>query len=126
VITERLLRVLKNPQVDMIGHPSGRLLPDREGADLDWDAVLAAALKSKTVLEINASPSRLDLDEVYARRAGEMGILFSIDTDSHAPDQLELAEYGVSVARRAWLEPRQIISTWPVEQLLAWLKARGS
>jgi DNA polymerase (family 10) len=126
VITERLLRAINNPNVDMIGHPSGRLLPNREGADLDWDAVLAAAQKNKTVLEINASPSRLDLDEVYARRAGEMGILLSINTDSHATDQLDQAEYGVSVARRAWLEPRQVISTWPAEQLLAWLKARGS
>ena len=126
VITERLLKVLKNPNVDIIGHPSGRLLPNREGADLDWEAVLPAAQQNKMVLEINASPSRLDLDEVYARRAGEMGILLSINTDSHATDQLEQAEYGVSVARRAWLEPRQVISTWPVEQLLSWLKARGS
>jgi len=117
---------LKNPNVDIIGHPSGRLLPNREGADLDWEAVLPAAQQNKMVLEINASPSRLDLDEVYARRAGEMGILLSINTDSHATDQLEQAEYGVSVARRAWLEPRQVISTWPVEQLLSWLKARGS
>ncbi|HMD87986.1 MAG TPA: PHP domain-containing protein, partial [Anaerolineaceae bacterium] len=126
VITERLLRVMENPQVDMIGHPSGRLLPNREGADLDWNAVLEAAQKNKIILEINANPSRLDLDEVYARKAGEMGILLSINTDSHTTDQLGLAEYGVSVARRAWLEPRQVISTWPVEQLLAWLKARGS
>lgn len=125
VITERLLKAIRHPHVDIIGHISGRLLPNREGADLDWDAVLSAARESGVAIEINANPARLDLDEIHARRAGEMGILLSIDTDAHAPDQLDLAEYGVSVARRAWLTAEQVISAWPPERLLAWLKSRA-
>ncbi len=124
-ITERLLRAIRNPHVDVIGHPSGRLLPNREGADLDWDRVLAATRETGVALEINAHPARLDLDEIYARRAAEMGIPLSLNTDAHAPDQLDLIEYGLSAARRAWLEPEQIINAWPVERLLAWLQQRG-
>ncbi len=124
-ITERLLRAMRNPHVDVIGHPSGRLLPNREGADLDWERVLAAARETGVALEINAHPARLDLDEVYARRAAEMGIPLSLNTDAHAPDQLDLIEYGVGAARRAWLGPDQIINTWAPEKLLDWLKKRG-
>ncbi len=122
VITARLLRAIHNPQVHIIAHPSGRLMPNREGADLDWDQVLKAAKESGVVLEIDAHPSRLDLDEVYARRAAEMGIPLSIDTDAHAPDQLDLMEYGVSVARRAWVEPESVINTWKTSKLLDFLK----
>ncbi len=122
VVTARLLRAIHNPQVHIIAHPSGRLMPNREGADLDWDQVLKAAKESGVVLEIDAHPSRLDLDEVYARRAAEMGIPLSIDTDAHAPDHLDLMEYGVSVARRAWVGPESVINTWPTKKLLDWLK----
>lgn len=124
-ITERLLKVMRNPHVDIIGHPSGRLLPNREGADLDMDAVLASAKDHGLALEINANPARLDLDEVYARRAAEMGIPLTINTDAHSPTDLDLREYGVSVARRAWVEPEAVINTWPVEKITAWLKSRG-
>ncbi len=123
-VTARLINALSNPNVDIIGHPSGRLLPNREGADLDWDAVLAAARQSGVALEINSSPNRLDLDEVYARRAAELGIPLSIDTDAHSPDNLDLREYGVSVARRAWVEPEDVITAWPVDRLLDWLAKR--
>lgn len=124
-ITERLLRAMRNPHVDIIGHPSGRLLPNREGADLDWEQVLKTALETGVALEINAHPSRLDLDEVYSRRAAEMGIPLSLNTDAHAPDQLDLIEYGIGATRRAWLEPDQIINAWPADKLLAWLAKRG-
>ncbi len=124
-ITARLLRAMRNPHVDIIGHPSGRLLPNREGADLDWEQVLAVALETGVALEINANPARLDLDEVYARRAAEMGIPLSLNTDAHAPDQLDLIEYGIGATRRAWLTPEQVINTWPPDKLLAWLAARG-
>ncbi|NMB91087.1 MAG: PHP domain-containing protein, partial [Chloroflexi bacterium] len=125
-VTARLLKAIRNPHVDIIGHPSGRLLPNREGADLDWEAVLSAAQEHGTVLEIDAHPHRLDLDEVYARRAGELGIPISIDSDAHAPEQFDVLKFGVSVARRAWLEPQQIINTWPAERLIKWLRDRGS
>ncbi|HAD06333.1 MAG TPA: histidinol-phosphatase, partial [Anaerolineaceae bacterium] len=120
-ITQRLLRAIRNPHVDVIGHPSGRLLPNREGADLDWEAILAAAREENVALEINANPSRLDLDEVHARRAAELGILLSINTDAHSPADLELAEYGVSVARRAWLNAAQVLNTRSPVEIRRWL-----
>lgn len=123
-ITARLLRAIQHPHVDIIGHPSGRLLPDREGADLDWEAVLSTAQQAGIALEIDAHPARLDLDEVYARRAAAMGIPLAINTDAHAADQLDLMEYGVSVARRAWVGSESVINAWPVEQLMTWLKRR--
>lgn len=123
-ITERLMLAMRHPHVDLIGHPSGRILPNREGADLDWEVILATAKETGIALEINAHPSRLDLDEVYARRAAALGIPLAINTDAHATDQLALMEYGVSVARRAWLPASAILSTWPSEQLLNWLKRK--
>lgn len=123
-ITERLVRAMRHPHVDLIGHPSGRLLPNREGADLDWEVVLSTAKETGIALEIDAHPSRLDLDEVYARRAAALGIPLAINTDAHATDQLALMEYGVSVARRAWLPTSAILSTWPTDQLLGWLKRK--
>ena len=121
-VTERLLKAIRHPHVDIIAHPSGRMLPDREAADLDWEAVFAAAKQAGIALEIDAHPSRLDLDEVYARRAISLGIPLSIDTDAHSVDNLDLMEYGVSVARRAWAEPKNVINTWPADRLLKWLR----
>ncbi len=124
VITARLLKAIRNPHVDIIGHPSGRLLPNREAADLDMEAVLAAAKENGTALEINASPHRLDLDETYARRAAEMGIVLAINTDAHQPADFDQAVYGVSAARRAWVGPRAVINTWEVKKIRQWLDNR--
>ncbi len=124
-VTARLIKAMHNPHVDIIGHPTGRLLPNREGADLDMDAVLEAAKQTGVCLEINANPTRLDLDEVYAHRAYEEGILMSIDTDAHQPADLDLVEYGVSVARRAWVPPAGILNTKKPAEIHAWLKSRG-
>ncbi len=124
VITERLLKAIRNPHVDIIGHPSGRLMPAREGADLDWEAVLAAALENGVALEIDSYPSRLDLDEIHARRAAEMGILLTLDSDAHQVDELAQTVYGISVARRAWLQAGMVLNTWPPDKLVAWLKNR--
>jgi DNA polymerase (family 10) len=124
-VTKRLLRAIRNPHVDIIGHPTGRLIPDRPGADLDMDAVLAAAAESGVALEINASPYRLDLEDVYARRAKEMGIPLSINTDAHSEADLDMLPFGVATARRAWLTADDVINTWPTEKLLDWLKRRG-
>lgn len=122
VVTERLLRAIRNPHVDLIGHPTGRLLPNREGADLDMDAILKAAQETGTALEINASPYRLDLEETYARRASAMGILIAVNTDAHKPADFDLLKYGVFAARRAWLSAPMVLNTWTNEKLLAWLK----
>ncbi|MFN3492762.1 MAG: DNA polymerase/3'-5' exonuclease PolX, partial [Anaerolineales bacterium] len=83
-ITERLLNAINNPHVDIIGHPTGREIPDREGADLDMEMIFKAAAKSGVAMEINASPYRLDLDDHHARRAKELGVLLSINTDAHS------------------------------------------
>jgi len=125
-VTDRLLKAIRNPHVDIIGHPTGRhLIPDQEGADLDMQAVLAAAAESGVALEINAHPARLDLDDITARRARELGIPLSINTDAHAEADLDLLHFGVAIARRAWLTKDDVINCWPVDKLLDWLKQRG-
>jgi DNA polymerase (family 10) len=124
-VTERVINAIRNPHVDILGHPTGRLIPDREGADLDMDAVLNAAAETGVALEINASPYRLDLDDVYARRAKELGILISINTDSHSEADFDMLSYGVAIARRAWLTKEDVINTWPPNKLLDWLAKRG-
>jgi DNA polymerase (family 10) len=124
-VTARLINAIQNPHVDIIGHPTGRLIPDREAADLDMEAVLKAAAESGVALEINAHPARLDLDDVTARRAKELGIPLSINTDSHSEADLDMLPFGVAIARRAWLTKQDVINCWPVEKLLAWLKQRG-
>jgi DNA polymerase (family 10) len=121
-----LIKAIRNPHVDIIGHPTGRrLIPEQEGADLDMEAVLAAAAASGVALEINAHPSRLDLDDITAHRARELGIPISINTDAHSEADLDLLHFGVAVARRAWLEPKDVINTWPVDKLIGWLKQRS-
>jgi DNA polymerase (family 10) len=124
-VTQRLVNAIRNPHVDIIGHPSGRLLPDREGADLDMEAVLQAAAESGVALEINAHPARLDLEDVYARRAVELGIPLSTNTDAHSDSDMDLIHFGVATARRGWVGPENVINAWEVERLEAWLKARG-
>ena len=124
-VTQRLVNAIRNPHVDVIGHPTGRLIPDREGADLDMDAVLKAAAESGVALEINANPMRLDLTDVYAKRAIELDIPLSINTDAHSPKELELMHFGVATARRGWVEARHVINTWEPTRLLDWLQLRS-
>lgn len=123
-ITQRLLNAIRNPHVDIIGHPTGRLLLKRDGADLDMDAVLQAAAETGTVLEINASPERLDLDPVYVRQAIARGCLLAIDTDAHHTDDFANMQYGVWQARRGWAEARHILNTRSREAFEAWLASR--
>jgi DNA polymerase (family 10) len=123
-VTERVIKAIRNPHVDIIGHPTGRLIPDREGADLDMEAILQAASETGVAMEINASPYRLDLDDVYARRAKELGIPISINTDAHSEEDMDMRFYGVAVARRAWLTKNDVINCWSTDKLLKWLKNR--
>jgi DNA polymerase (family 10) len=123
-VTERALKAIRNPHVDILAHPTGRLLPDREGADLDMEAVFAAAAEAGVALEINSHPNRLDLDDPHARRAKELGIPIAIDTDAHSEEDLDRLFYGVAIARRAWLGKEDVINAWPVEKLLKWLRKR--
>jgi DNA polymerase (family 10) len=124
-VTARLINAIRNPHVDIIGHPTGRLIPEREAADLDMEAVLKAAAESGVALEINAHPARLDLDDVTARRARELGIPLSINTDAHSEADLDVLPFGVAIARRAWLTKDDVINCWPVDRLLKWLKKRA-
>jgi len=124
-VTERLLNAVNNPHVDIIGHPTGREIPDREGADLDMEVILQAAAKSGVAMEINASPYRLDLDDMYARRAKELGVLITINTDAHSEGDYDMLPYGVAIARRAGLGKDDVINTWTSKKLLDWLKKRG-
>ena len=124
-ITERLLQAVNNPHVDIIGHPTGREIPDREGADLDMEVILQAAAKSGVAMEISASPYRLDLDDMHARRARELGVLLTINTDAHAEEDYDLLHYGVAIARRAGVTKNDVINTWSADKLLKWLKNRG-
>jgi DNA polymerase (family 10) len=123
-ITARLIRAIQNPQVDLIGHPTGVLLPDREGADLDMEAVFSAAASNQVALEISADYHRLDLNDVYARLAIEKGALLSINCDAHAPAGIAQFFFGIATARRGWVTPASVINTWPVEKLLDWLTKR--
>ncbi|MGH2593940.1 MAG: PHP domain-containing protein, partial [Anaerolineae bacterium] len=127
-VTRRALAAIRSPHVDVFAHPTGRMLYEggtlargREGADLDMEAVLHAAAETGTIVEINASPERLDLNDIHARRANELGCLFSIDTDSHHPSALAQIHYGVAVARRAWIAAERVVNTWPLERLMRYV-----
>ncbi len=116
-LTERVIQAMRSPHVDAIGHLTGRILGWREGLDLDVERILHVAAETGTAMEINAWPNRLDLNEEHARRAKELGVKMVINTDSHAADQMEYLHYGVEIARRAWLEPGDVLNTLPLEAL---------
>ncbi|MBV9789881.1 MAG: DNA polymerase/3'-5' exonuclease PolX [Chloroflexi bacterium] len=118
-VTKRLLNAIRNPHVDCIGHPTGRLLLRRQGADLDMDAVLEAAAEAGKVLEIDGSYPRLDLDAEHAKRAIAMGIPIAVDSDAHRPGELGGIEYGVLTARRAWARAEDIVNCHPWEEVVA-------
>ncbi len=124
-MTRRLCRALANPHVDILAHPSGRLLGEREAYAFDLERVLGAARRHDKALEINAYPTRLDLNDVQARRAHERGVLLAIDTDTHMLDHLASMELGVLTARRAWVAKGAVVNTWPVAKVRAWAQRHG-
>jgi DNA polymerase (family 10) len=121
-MTERLVKAMKNPNIDIISHPTGRLIGKRDEYQLDFDKILKTAKETGTILEINSSPDRLDLYDLYIRRAKNEGVKMIINTDAHQKEQLSLMEYGVSMARRGWAEKSDIINTLPIEELLKYFK----
>jgi DNA polymerase (family 10) len=125
-LVDRQLRTLRNPHVDILAHPSGRLLERREGGDFDWDLTFATAAETGTALEINADPARLDLDPSLARQAAETGCLITINSDSHWVDGFDLIEFGVMMARKAWLKPHQVLNAWEPERVFLWLQDRDA
>jgi DNA polymerase (family 10) len=124
-VTQRLLNAINNPHVDMIGHPTGRLLPDRAGADIDMDVVMATAAATGTILEINANPARLDLRDIHVRMAVDRGVKIAVNTDAHRAEEFELLHYGIATAQRGWATASDIVNTWPIEQLLQYIDAKS-
>lgn len=125
-MTARVLRAIQHPAVDILGHPTGRLLPSRLPYELDMEAVLKAAAEHGVAVEINGQPDRLDLDDVWSRRALELGVLLATNSDAHSARQLENMRYAVATARRGWAEAQHVVNTRPLPDLLTWLKRRAA
>lgn len=122
VMTKRIIGVIVHPHVDIIGHPSGRVIGQREPYDVEWSEVFKAAAKNQTALEISSFPNRLDLRDVLCKEAKSYGVKFAINTDAHQLHHLDLMRFGVSVARRGWLEEKDIINCSKIDSLLKWAK----
>jgi DNA polymerase (family 10) len=123
-ITERMMNAVRNPYVDVIGHPSGRILGQREASAVDLDAIIAAAAETGTALEVNGIPNRLDLDDVHVRRALELGVKVAINSDAHHPGGLDNLPYGLATARRGWATGPAVLNTMTLEELRSWRQAR--
>ncbi len=122
--TRRTLAAMRNPHVHCIGHPTGRLINEREAMPLDMDAVCQEAARTGTALEINAHYYRLDLKDQHARLARDRGAKIVISTDAHATDQLDMMHFGVITARRGWLRKRDVLNTRPAKDIAAFAAAK--
>jgi len=126
-LTARVLRAMANPFVTILGHPTGRLINRREAMDLDMAKVIEQAAKTGTVLELNASWQRLDLNDRHLRMARDAGVMISINTDSHSTAQLDQMRFGILTARRGWLRPADVLNTLPLPALRKWIaRKRGA
>lgn len=121
-MTRRIIKAIKNPYVHILAHPTGRLILEREAYKVNLKEVIQAAIDYGVILEINAYPDRLDLRDVDARLAKEMGAKLAISTDAHSTAQMELMKFGVFTARRGWIEPQDVINTKPLTELLKTLR----
>lgn len=120
--TERIKRAMFNPYVDILFHPTGRLINRREAYDVDMDELIKTAKKTSTIMEVDAYPDRLDLKDEHIRKCVEAGVKMSIDSDAHSPTHFPYLEYGIAQARRGWAEKKDIINAWPLEKMLRFLK----
>ena len=123
-MTERIIRAIKNPNVNIISHPTGRLINRRDEYQIDFDKILKAAKEYQVALEINSFPDRLDLNDKNIRKAVAMGVKMIINTDSHHKDQLRFIEFGIAQARRGWAEKKDIINSWEIEKILAFFEKK--
>lgn len=123
-ITRRLVSAMRNPFVSVIAHPTGRLIGERDAYDVDMEDVLKTAKETGTAIEINAYPPRLDLSDVYIRKAKEMGVSLVVSTDAHVASQFDYMRYGVSIARRGWLEKKDVLNTCPYNVLLKYFRSK--
>ncbi|MGG1556645.1 DNA polymerase/3'-5' exonuclease PolX [Geobacillus thermoleovorans] len=120
-IMKRLEAALRHPYVDVIAHPTGRLIGQRDGYDVDIERLIELAAETNTVLELNANPNRLDLSAAYVKKAQEAGVYIAINTDAHHLDMLEDMAIGVATARKGWIHKETVINTWPLEKLQQFL-----
>jgi DNA polymerase (family 10) len=125
-MTKRVIRAIENPHVDIIAHPTGRVIFRREGYQLDFEKVFKAAKENQTALEINAHVDRLDLKDTDVRQAIEAGVKLTIGTDAHNPHHLPMMELGIAQARRGWAEKKDILNTRPAEEFLAYFRKNKS
>ena len=123
-MTRRIIRALENPYIHILAHPSGRLLGARDPYEVEIEELMEAAKKYGKALEINAYFERLDLDDIHCRKAKEMGIRVAIGTDSHHLDQMWMMSLGVAVAKRGWLETKDILNTLTLKEILKWCHSR--
>lgn len=121
-MTERVIKAIRHPLVDILGHATGRLLLRRDGYSMDIDAVMKAAAETGTIIEINAHPARLDLDWLHVKQARSLGVKFAINPDAHSTDEIALIKYGIDVARRGWLTKADVVNTLPWGKLRKLLK----
>ncbi|MCL4354113.1 helix-hairpin-helix domain-containing protein [Patescibacteria group bacterium] len=122
-ITDRILKGLSHPKAKILGHPTGRIINEREGIEADWDKIFDFCGKNKKAIEINSWPTRLDLYDVLIRKALDFKVKFVINTDSHASYQMEMMRYGVSMAKRGWAKKSDILNTLPYNDIMDWLKS---
>jgi len=123
-MTERIIKAIKNPNVDIISHPTGRLINRRDEYEIDFDKILKAAKEYKVALEINSFPERLDLKDINIRKAVDYGVKLVINTDSHHISQLNFIKFGIAQARRGWAKKEDIINSWSLEKLLEFFKKK--
>ena len=121
-MTERIIKAMENPNVDIISHPTGRILKQRDEYEIDFAKILKVAKETGTILEINANPYRLDLNDKNIRKAKEIGVKMIINTDAHQKEQMNFMEYGIFQARRGWAAKNDIINCWSAEKMLSMLK----
>ena len=121
-MTDRLLRAVENPNVSILGHPTGRLLLRRDAYKFDLEKILQAAAKNRVAMELNSAPERLDLNDLHLRLARERGVKIVINTDAHHTSDLPKIKYGILQARRAWLTPGDVLNTLPADRFAKAMK----
>lgn len=120
-MTNRILKALSYPKVKILAHPTGRLLNKREGVEADWQTIFDFSAEKEIALEINAAGSRLDLPDLLVKQAKQSGCMFSIDSDAHSIEQMDNLAFGINVARRGWLEAKDVINTRDKESFKKWI-----
>jgi DNA polymerase (family 10) len=120
-MTRRIIKAIESPHVDIVAHPTGRIIGKREPYQVDMDRVMDACKANAKVLELNAFPERLDLSDINCRKAKQKGVKIAISTDAHTTGHLEWIKFGVATARRGWIEPPDVVNTLALSDLLRFL-----